>query len=112
MVRWLVEQQEIGLFQKHAAERDAALLAPAQPADIRVRRRQPQRVHRDLDLVVEVPEVVRVDVFLETPLFLEQLVHRAVVHRLGELHRDVVEALERLALVLERSFDVAADVLR
>jgi hypothetical protein len=55
---------------------------------------------------------VRVDVLLKPPLLLEQLVHRVVVHRLGELHRDLVEALEGLPLILERYLDIAANVLR
>jgi hypothetical protein len=53
---------------------------------------------------------VRVDVLLKTPLLFQQLVHRVVIHRLRELHRDGVESLERVALGLERGLDVAADI--
>jgi hypothetical protein len=55
---------------------------------------------------------VRVDVLLELPLLLEQRRHLVIRHRIGELHRDFVEAVERATLVLERELDVAADVLR
>jgi hypothetical protein len=112
MIRRLVEEEHVRLLEQHATQRDATLLATRQPAHVGVGRRQPQRVHRHLDLVVEVPEVVRVDVLLELPLLLEQRRHLVVRHRLGELHRDFVEAVERAALVLERLLDVAAHVLR
>jgi hypothetical protein len=72
-------------------------------------RRAAQRVHRDLELAVEVPRVARLDLVLHLGLFLEQLLHRVAVHRLGKLRGDVVEAREqRLGLgdalldVLER----------
>ena len=48
----LVEQQHVGLRQQQPAQRDAALLAAGQLADLRVPRRQPQRVGGDLHLHV------------------------------------------------------------
>ena len=39
---------------------------------------------------------------------IEQLLHRVVVHRLGERHRDLVESVEKPALRRDRLLDVAA----
>ena len=52
-----------------------------------------------------------VDLVLQPPLLLEQLVHLVVAHRLGELRRDLVEVVEQLAQVAHAVLDVAADVL-
>jgi hypothetical protein len=48
----LVEQQHVGLRQQEPAQRDAALLAAREIGDLRVPRRQAQRVRRDLHLHV------------------------------------------------------------
>ena len=55
MVRRLVQQEEIGLLQQHAAERDAAALAAREVRDLGVPRRTAKRVHRDLDLAGPAP---------------------------------------------------------
>ena len=57
MVGRLVEQEQIGLAEQQPAERDAPALAAAQRLDVGVGRRQPQCVHRDLELAVEIPAV-------------------------------------------------------
>jgi len=54
---------------------------------------------------------VRVDVLLELPLLFEEFVHLVVAHRIRELHRDFVEAVELGALLLHRFVDVALHVL-
>ena len=92
VVGGLVEQQHVGLLQQQAAERHPAPLATGDLRDVRVARRKPQRVHRDVQLVVELPGAEVIDPVLQAALLLEQLVHRVVVHRLGELHRDRVVA--------------------
>ena len=50
----LVEQQHVGLGQQQAAQRDAALFAAGQHADLGVPGRQAQRVGGDLELVLGV----------------------------------------------------------
>ncbi|OIQ96268.1 hypothetical protein GALL_217880 [mine drainage metagenome] len=50
----LVEQQHVGLGQQQPTERDAALLAARERADLGLPGRQPQRVGGDFELVVEV----------------------------------------------------------
>ena len=82
----LVEEQHVRLLEQYAAERDTSFLAAREIGDLGVSGRQPQGVHRHLDLVVEIPEVVRVDLLLHLRLPVEQFRHCAVVHRLGELH--------------------------
>ena len=111
MVRRLVEEQHVRLLEKNTAERDATLLSARQIRHGGIARRQSEGVHRDLDLVVEIPEVVRVDLLLNLRLTIEQLGHRVVVHRLRELVRDVIELVEQRTLSTNRFLDVAADVL-
>ena len=55
MVGRLVEQQQIGLAQKQLAERDAAALAARQLGDVGFLGRAAQRLHRHLDLLLQVP---------------------------------------------------------
>ncbi len=57
VVGGLVEQQQVGRAQQQAAERHAAALAAGELCDLGVGRRQAQRVHRVLQLGVEVPGV-------------------------------------------------------
>jgi hypothetical protein len=73
--------------------------------------RQPQRVHRDLDLAVQLPQVAGVDLVLQLRLLLEQ---RVICRRRARrrLHADLVEAPQQVALVLDRLLDVAAHVER
>jgi hypothetical protein len=111
MVGWLVEQQHVRLLEQDAAERHTAALAPRQQRDVGVVRRKTQCLHRDLDLVVEIPEVQRVDALLHARLLVQQLVHLVVVHRLGERHRDVVEPVEQRPLVGDGLLDILADIL-
>ena len=50
----LVEQQHVGLGQQQPAQRHAALLAAGQVGDLRVPRRQAQRIGGDLELMLDV----------------------------------------------------------
>ena len=59
MVGRLVEQQQVGRLQQQPAQRDAAALAARERGDVGVRRRQAQRVHRELEPRIEVPGVRR-----------------------------------------------------
>ena len=71
----LVEQQQIGRLQQQPAQRDAAPLAARQRRDVGVGRRQAQRVHRVLELGVEIPGAGGFDGVLDLRLLLEDLVH-------------------------------------
>ena len=55
MVGRLVEQQEVRLLEEQPAERDAAALAARERGDVGIVRRAAERVHRLLDLAVEIP---------------------------------------------------------
>ena len=59
MVRRFVEQQQVGLFEQHLAQRDAAPLAAGELRHVGIARRQVHRVHGDFDLPVEFPGVVQ-----------------------------------------------------
>ena len=63
----LVEQQQVGRLEQQPAQRDAAPLAARQLRDVGIRRRTAQRVHRQLELRVDVPGVDRVDAILQRP---------------------------------------------
>ena len=105
----LVEQQQVGLPEQQPAQRDAPALAAAQRSHVGVGRREPQRVHRDLELAVEIPAVHRVDLVLELRLLGEQLVEVGVglAHRVADLFEPVEQALG----VRDAVDDVAEHVL-
>ena len=73
VVGGLVEQQQVGLGEQQPAQRDAAPLAAGQGRDVGVAGRQPQRVHGDLDLAVEVVGALGRDLGLEAGLLLADL---------------------------------------
>ena len=79
VVRGLVQQQHVGLAQENLAERHAAAFAAGEPGDVGIRRRQPEGVHGDLELPVELPEVLVVDAILQARELVGGLVR--VVHR-------------------------------
>ena len=90
MVGGLVEQQQVGLFQKQAAQRHATALAAGKDAHGRVRVGTLQRVHGLGELGVEIPPVRGVDLVLQ----LAHLVHEGVEVGVGRGHllADLVEA--------------------
>ena len=100
MVGRLVEQQQIGLVEQQPAERDAAALAAGELGDVGVVRRAAQRVHREIDLGVELPQVLGVDLVLE------------LGHLVGGLVRvvggDLVVAVEQRLLGRDALHDVLA----
>ena len=85
VVGGLVEQQQVGLAQQQLAQRDAADLATGQVGDRRVTRRAAERVHRLLDLRVDLPGVDRVQVLLEDAHLLHELIGVVGRHLLGDL---------------------------
>lgn len=85
-----VQEQHVGRFQQQLAQRHAAFLTTRKVGDVGVVRRAAQRLHRHVDLAVQIPQVFRVDRVLKGGHFLHQLV-RII---LGDLHRDLVEAVD------------------
>ena len=107
----LVEQQDRGLLDQQAGQRDAALLAAGQVLDRPVRRRAAQRLHRDLELVVERPAVDRVDLALEFAHLLHQRVEVGIVLGIAHLGRDGVEAIDHVGDFARTVLDVLEHVL-
>ena len=65
MVGRLVEQQQVGLVEQQLAQRDAAALAARQLGDVGVVGRAAQRVHRLVDLGIEIPQALGLDLVLQ-----------------------------------------------
>ena len=64
----LVEQQQVRLGQQEPAQRDPATLTAGEVRDGLVGRRAAQRVHRLLQLRVDVPGVGGVELLLQRPI--------------------------------------------
>lgn len=105
VVGGLVEEQQVGLLQEQLGQRHAALLASGEVGDEGVARRRAQRVHRLLELRVEVPRVGGVDGLLQGAHLGQERVEVGV--GVGHRQRDLVEAVD-LALDLA---DALLDVL-
>ena len=99
----LVEQQQVGRLQQQPAERDAAALAAGELGHVGVGGRQPQRVHRLVEVRVEVPGVGRVDAVLQARELVGGLV--------GVVGGELVEAVEHVAQLAHAVLDVALHVL-
>ena len=104
MVGRLVEQQQVRLGQQQLAQRHAAALAARKLGTSASFGGQPQRFHRHLDLLFEVPEVEAVHLVLE----LRRLVGRLV----GIVHHQLVVALDDGGLLGDAFHDVAEHGLR
>ena len=104
MVGRLVEQQQIGLLEKQAAERDAAALAAGELRHVGVVRRAAKRVHRLLDLALEIPQALGLDLVLEARHFVRGLV--------GIVHGELVVPVEDRLLFLHAEHGVALHVER
>ena len=104
MVGRLVEQQKIGLLEKQAAERDAAPLAAGELRHVGIVRRAAKRVHRLLDLALEIPQALGLDLVLETRHLVGGLV--------GIVHGELVVAVEDRLLFLHAEHRVALHVER
>jgi hypothetical protein len=68
VVRGLVEEQQVRVLEQQPGERDAPLLAAGQRRDVGVVGRAAERVHRDVDVALQVPGANRVDPVLERRL--------------------------------------------
>ena len=81
MVRRLVEEQDVGLFQEQTRQRDTAFFTARKMIDHLVGRRTPQRVHRHLDLRSDVPRAEAINLFLKLRLFFRDRVALGIVGR-------------------------------
>ena len=104
VVRRLVEQQDVGLREQQLRQRHAALLAARKVRHVRIARRAAQRLQRLLDLRVEVPQILRVDLVLQRRHLVGGLV--------GIVRRDLVIAVEHGLLLRHALHGVAEHVLR
>ena len=104
--RWLVgssSSSRSGAAEQQPAERDAAALAAGELGHVGVGGRQAQRVHRRVELRVEVPGVGGVDPLLQARELVGGLV--------GVVGGELVEAVEQRARLGDAVLDVAAHVL-
>ena len=100
MVRRLVEEEHVGRLQEQLAERHAPPLAAREVGGARIVGRAAERLHRDVDLAVEIPEVLAVDLVLKRRHLVGGLV--------GIVHRQLVVAVEHGLLVGHAQHDVLA----
>ena len=104
MVGRLVEQKHFRRFQQQLAKRDTAAFTARQAFDIGVIGRAAQRLHRDIDLRIQIPEVLAVDLVL-------QLCH-LVGGLVAIIHRQFVEAIKLGLLGRDTQHDVVTHVQR
>ena len=90
----LVQQQRIRIGQQQTAQRHASLFAARKRAHIRVARRQPQRVHGALDLVVQTPQIARINQILQPPQLVIDLFGFLRAHVFAQLAAQLVIAVQ------------------
>ena len=102
MVRRFVEQQHVGRLKQKLAERDAATFAAGELRDIGVISGAAQRFHGDVDLAVEIPEVLGVDLILQSGHLVGGFV--------GIVHRQLVVAIQLALFLRHAEHDIVAHV--
>jgi hypothetical protein len=107
----LVEEQHVRLLEQEPAQGHPPTLTSGDLAHIRLTGREPQRIHRHIDLVVQLPEAERVDTLLEVPLLLQEAHHLVVTHRLGKAGTDLVELVENRLLLPNAIHHVPPNIL-
>jgi len=100
MVGRLVEQQEVGLVEQQLAQRNTAALAAGEFCDVGLVGRAAQRIHRLIDLAVEIPEAGGLDLVL-------QFGH-LVGGFLGIVHGELIVAIEDRLLLADAEHHVFA----
>ena len=100
MVGRLVEQQQVGLLQQQPAQRDAPPLAAGEFRHVGVIGRAAQRVHRLIDLGIEIPQPLGLDLVLQLGHLVGGLV--------GIVGRQLVVAVEDRLLRRDALHDVLA----
>ena len=104
MVGRLVEQQQFRLLQEEPAERHPPPLAAGQLHHVGLVGRTPQRVHRQIDLGIEIPQPLGLDLVLEPGHFVGGLV--------GIVQRQFIVAVEDRLLRRHALHDVFTHRLR
>jgi hypothetical protein len=107
MVGRLVQQQQVRLGQQQLAQRHPAPLTAGKARDVGVPRWATQRVHRLLQLRLQIPGVRVVEVLLQPAHFLHQLIGVVGGHQLG----DLVEPVQLLLDLADALLHVAEDRL-
>ena len=105
----LVEQEQVGVTEQQPTQRDAALLAAREGADIGIVRRAAQGVHGDVDVALEAPCIGGRDLVLERALLPADGV--VVGIRFGPLGHDRVVLIDQRLDPGDTVQDVALDVL-
>ena len=90
----LVEQQDRRLLDQQAGQRDTALFTAREAFHRPVTRRATQRLHGDLELVVERPAVDRVDLVLKVGHLGAQRIEIGVF--LAHFHADLIEPIDHV----------------
>ncbi len=102
MVGGLVEQEDVGGVEQELAQRDAAALAARERGDGGVGIGAAQRVHRLIDLGIEIPQALRLDLVLQARHLVGGLV--------GIVGGDLVVAVDQRLFLGDAFHDVAAHV--
>ncbi len=92
----LVEEKDVGLLEKQAAESHAALLASRENLDLRVAGRAPKGIHGELQAGIEIPRIYRVEALLDLSLPLEEGAHLVLAERARKLLVDALELAEEI----------------
>ncbi len=100
----LVEQEKFGRFEQKPAQRDAAPLAAGEFCDVGLIEWAAQRVHRLIDLGIEIPQPLGLDLVLELGHFVGGCV--------GIIGGKLVVAIENRLLRRQAFHDVVADRFR
>ncbi len=96
----LVEQEKLGLFEEEPAQRHPAPLAARELCHLGIVRRAAQRVHRQIDFGVEIPQPLGLDLVLQLGHLVGGLV--------GVIHRELVVAVDDRLLRRDALHDVLA----
>ena len=102
MVGRLVEQQKLRLLKQQAAEGDAAALAAREFIDSGAVGRTAERLHRLIDLRIEIPKALGLDLVLERGHFIGGLIRI--------IHREFVVAVKDRLLLRNAEHHIAAHV--
>ena len=100
MVGRFVQQQQVGLVEQQLAQRYAAALTAGEFGHVGIVGRAAQRIHRLVDLAVEIPQPGGLDLVLQLGHLVGGLV--------GIVHRQFVVAIEDRLLLGDAQHDVLA----
>ena len=105
MIRWLIQKEDVGLFQKDAAKRDTPLLSARKNAADAVRGRAAQGIHGHLKPAVKIPGRQVVKLLLHCGLAVDECLHFIIAHRFGKFFIYPVELLQEIDCLLNTFFD-------